>query len=798
MKTHHSSKYSLIAAALLLALSSMAISAFASTEERGSWPLFRGPQAGGPELGDVIPDGDFGLAVEWQRDLGSGYSNISVADDRAVTMFTDGDVDVIAAFDVASGDELWRFELGEKYAGHDGSDDGPLGTPTLADGSVYALGPNGRLVALSLADGSEIWNQTLDETNSTVPFYGYTSAPVVTGQNVVVATGGEGRTLTAYARSNGEKAWSAGDDNVTYQTPILLELNGQEQLVSSTDQWLLGVDPSDGSILWSLQHTEGNQAEGSAHVTPVDGDTFLVKYARNSKLYDAKDGGVEEVWESRAFGNTFAIPVYHDGHFYGFTGNFLTCISAETGEIVWRSRPPGGLGLSMIDGHLAVMEPGGALVLVNPTPNGYEEVTRFAALDAGNYAIPTFAADRFYVRNLTQIAALRIDRSATPQVAEAAPDEDRYVGAFGEWVRKVEALPSGDRQAAVDEKFDDAPGPQVADDGEATFLYRGAQEDVGLAGIADAQGHGLFHIEGTDLFYRTYSLDPAGQYGYALAVDFGPPQADPGNDLTADMGFGPISELRMPGFEASPYIEDPAEGVATGRVDGFPFQSEALENRREIQVYRPAGYGDDPEAKYPLLVVNHGDNQVRAANFQNSLDNLIAGGKVEPLVAVFVPRAAGPEYGGPQADDYNRFLVEELIPHLETHYSLDGRRAIMGPGSAGVQAIYAGYHHPEVFQAAAAQSFYEIAPGVPTLREMIPAATGDKAPDHVVIVYSKNDYDFPNGGQAEKTSQEMIQLMKDAGADVTEVVGHYSPGWGGWRHQHDDILTSIYPAKTEG
>ena len=783
-------KMVLLSTVMLLAISSTAL---ASTE-RDAWPLFRGPEAGGPELTDVLPDGDFGLAVEWQKDLGSGYSNISVMDGTAVTMFTSGEVDVIAAYDVASGDEQWRHEMGEKYAGHDGSTDGPLGTPTLADGTVYALGPHGQVLSLSLSDGSVNWSHTLDESNSTVPFYGYTVAPVVTDDLVIVATGGEGRTLTAYSRSNGEPAWSVGDDSVTYQTPILLELAGKQQLVSSTDRWLHGIDPADGTILWSHQHTEGNQTEGSAHVTQLDADSFLVKYGRNSKLYDAGDDGVEEVWESRAFGNTFAIPIYHEGHFYGFTGNFLTCISAETGEIVWRSRPPGGLGLSMVDDHLAIVAPNGELVLANPSPNGYEEVTRIAALDIGDYAIPVFADGRFYVRNLSQMAAIRIDRDAAPQVVDAANDENRLMGAFGEWAKKVEAMPKAERQAAVDKKFGDAPGPQVHDNGEVTFLYRGAESDVGLVGVGSPQGDGLYRLAGTDLFFRTYELDPKGHFGYGLAVDFGPPQADPGNDQGTDMGFGPISELRMPQFDASEYVDDPGEDVATGRVDGFPFRSEALENNREIQVYRPAGYGTDPEASYPLLVVNHGDNQVRAGNFQNSLDNLIAAEKIEPVVAVFVPRAAGPEYGGAQADNYNRFLVEELIPHLEGHYQLDGRRAIMGPGSAGVQAIYAAFHHPDTFQAAAAQSFYEIAPGVATLREKI---GGGAAPEKVVIVYSTNDYNFP-GGNAEQTSTEMIELMNDADVDVTEVVAHYSPGWGGWRHQHDDILTMIFPPKSDG
>ncbi|MDA8019045.1 MAG: PQQ-binding-like beta-propeller repeat protein [Thermoanaerobaculia bacterium] len=794
MRTQLPSKYLLVVAAA--ALLTWATTASASTEERSTWPLFRGPEAGGPELGDVIPQGDFGFVLEWQRALGSGYSNISVADGKAVTMFTDGDIDVIAAFDAASGSELWRHELGEKYAGHDGSDDGPLGTPTLADGQIYALGPKGQLLSLSLADGSVSWSHTLDESNSTVPHYGYTAAPVVADDLVIVATGGEGRTLTAYSRKSGKQAWTVGDDSVTYQTPILLELAGKEQLVASTDRWLHGIDAATGKVLWRHQHTEGNQTEGSAHTTAVDEDTFLVKYARNSKLYNVKEDGVEEVWESRAFANTFALPVFYEDHFYGFTGNFLTCASLETGEIVWRSRPPGGLGLSMVDDHLAIVNPDGDLVLVKPSPSGYQEVTRIAALDDGDYAIPTYAAGRFYVRNLSQMAALRIDRGAAPQVADLEPDAERLIGAFGAWVKEVESRPEAQRQAAVDEKFGDTPGPQVNESGEVTFLYRGAESDVGIVGVGSPQGDGLFRLRGTDLFFRTYELDPKGQYGYGFAVDFGQAQADPGNPLGADMGFGPISELRMPGFDASAFIEDPADDQPRGRVDGFPFRSEALDNSREIQVYRPAGYGNDPEASYPLLIVNHGDNQLRAGSFQNSLDNLI-GDKMEAVVAVFVPRSAGPEYGGPQADDYNRFLVEELIPHLEAHYRLDGRRAIMGPGSAGVQAVYAAYHHPDTFQSAAAQSFYEIDPGMSKLKQMIGES---EAPGQIVMVYSKNDYDFPNGGQAEQTSKELIQLLRDADANVHELVTHYSPGWGGWRHQHDDVLSLLFPApeKTEG
>lgn len=784
-----------LAMALLPALAG-ASSDMETAQGIDAWPVFRGPVAGGPDPVGVLPDGTFGLVEEWKIPLGSGYSNVSVADGKAVTMFTAGDVDVLAAFDVEDGSEVWRYELGEKYAGHTGSDDGPLGTPTLLDGGVYALGPKGQLVALSLDDGSERWRRTLGKENSTVPFYGYTSSPVVTGELVIVATGGEGHGITAFDRADGEVRWMTGDDSVTYQTPLVAELGGRTQLLAVTDQHLQGVDPESGQILWSLQHTEGEESEDTAHPTPVDDETFLVKYVHSSKLYRLTDGGVEEVWETRAFANTLALPVYHDGHFYGFTGRFLTCADAETGEIVWRSRPPGGQGVSLVDGHLAVVNPDGDLVLAEASPAGYEEVARIATLERGDYPIPSFASGRFFVRNLSEMATIRIDRDAAPKIAETE-EEDRLHGAFGEWVAKVEAMPEEERQTAADAYFAEVETTPIhGEDGLVHFVYRGDAEDVGVSGFQPGnQEDGLFRLEGTDLFFRSYELDPKAQYIYAFTVDYGPPSPDPSNPRTVDMGFRSFSDLLMPEAPSAAHLEEPADDAPRGELDGFPFRSEILDNTREIQVWRPAGYGASDD-RYPVLVVNHGDNVLRGGLMQNTLDNLV-GKTVEPLIAVFVPRVQGPEYGGAQADDFNRFLAEELLPHLDRHYRTDpARRAVAGPASAGVAALYAAFSMPETFPMAAAQSYYEIEPGDEKLKEMIrgEGAELEKVPQKIVVAWSHNDYDIPDGPNAEEATKEILEALDGSAVEVRVIEAHYSPNWGGWRLQDDDVLEALFPA----
>jgi enterochelin esterase-like enzyme/outer membrane protein assembly factor BamB len=725
--------------------------------------------------------------------LGSGYSNVWIEDDTAVTMFAAGEVDVVAAFELATGDELWRYELGETYVGHDGSDDGPIGTPTVSEGTVYALGPSGQLVALGLADGVQKWRRDLDEQNSTVPFYGYTTSPLVIGRQLIVATGGDGHAVTAFDRATGEPRWTSGDDSVSYQTPMLVELGGRQQLLTVTDRFVQGLDPVSGKTLWQLQHTEGEGTEQAAHPTLIDGERFLVKYSRGSRLYRNTDSGVEEVWQSRAFGNTYALPVLIGDHLYGFSGSVLTCASAETGEIVWRSRQLGGLGLSAVGGMLAVASTAGELVLVDPSPEGYREVARIPVFEEGDYAIPSFADGLFVVRNLEQMAAVRVDTSLAPQVAEL-DETDRLRGELGQWLASIEALPETDRQKAVDKRFAEVETtPIFGKDGLVHLLWRGEAEDVGLTGdlVDGGQELGLFHLAGTDLFFRSLELDPKAQYNYYLIVDFGDPGLDPGNPYSVDNGFAVASELRMPDWPASPHLETPAEGSPRGTLDGFPFRSEILDNIREIKVWRPADYGQDSEQRYPLLVVNHGDNLLRGGLMQNTLDNLV-GTRVAPVIAVFVPRLNPAEYGGPAADDYTRFLVEELLPHLDRHYLTDPtRRAIMGPGSAGVAAVFAALAHPDVFQQAAAQSFYPIEPAQDRLPEMI-AESGPK-PDLIYMVWSRHDYELGNGRRADDASRELLGQLRAADVKVIEQISDYSPGWAGWRGQDDDILAAFFP-----
>ncbi|MEO1370638.1 MAG: PQQ-binding-like beta-propeller repeat protein, partial [Acidobacteriota bacterium] len=330
--------------------------------------------------------------------------------------------------------ERWRYRISETYKGTANADDGPLSTPTVDGGVVYGLGSTGDLFALALEDGDERWRLNLvEKVGAVMPRFGFTTAPLVLGDLLVVLTGGgDGRSITAFERETGAVRWSTGDEPVTYQSPLVLTVGGERQLVAVTDHSLLGLAPGSGDVLWRHRHTEGDgRGFGAAQPVPVGEGGVLLVDGDESALFQVEKRGdgytVTEAWRSRALrsqGN-FATPVPHGGYLYGFAGRFLTCVDAATGERVWRSRPPGLGNLVLVDGHLVILARSGEVVVAEATPEGYVEVSRIEALERGYFTRPSFARGTLYVRNLKDISAIGVTRASPTPSAGAERAEAR-------------------------------------------------------------------------------------------------------------------------------------------------------------------------------------------------------------------------------------------------------------------------------------------------------------------------------------------------------------------------------------
>ncbi len=774
----------------------------AQGSEPQDWPRYRGPQQDGSSPGNGVLDRDpMGLAVDWKRPLGSGYSSISVAVGHGVTMFTDGKDDLLVAFDAATGEERWRYRIAEMYEGHSGSDDGPISTPAIAGGAVYGLGPRGQLFAVRLGDGGEVWSRTLGEGDSVAPYYGYATAPVVAGDLLVVETGGpEGHSISAFDRQSGEPRWSVGDDPVNYQSPAVIELAGRTQVVAINDKMLHGIAPESGEILW--QHEHGTDAvEAFTQPLALGDDRLLVNSLSEAAAFEVQAAGdgfeIAELWRANVFQRSYAIPVLHGGHLYGFNSRFLTAVDAATGEVAWKSRPPGGQGLILVDGQLVILSPGGEVVVAEASPAGYRERARLAVFDDGGLTPASFAGGRIFVRNLEEMAAIRVT-DAPVAVAEGLERELR--GAFGEMVRRAEAAGETERRGLVDEYLSPHQTmPIVEGDDLVHFVYRGEVDDIALAGnfLPFREEVPMDRIAGTDVYFKSFTLDPEAVWEYRYNVNFGDLVADPANPHPIGSIVGPSSELRMPRFKVPAHLGEP-EGER-GRLDSFQLRSEIRGNERRIRLYLPPGYEASGDARYPLLVMPHRDSALDDGRIDQALDQLIAGGKVAPLLAVFIERQRD-EYRAPgAAAQYVRMLTEELIPLIDRHYRTAAdpdSRALLGAATGGSVAIYAALKANGFFGQAAAQSAIVRQPFTDELPALI--AAEDQRPLRFRLEIRRHDLVVEGASiDAAAESRQLAADLGEAGYDVEvrELAGAW--GWSSWRAELDDVLRFLFPPAEE-
>lgn len=777
------------------------------------WPHLRGARQDGRAVGEAGLPEQIGLELDWRVRLGSGYSGIAVGGERSVTAFAEGDQDFVAAFELATGKELWRRPLNPITKGHDGSDDGPLSTPTILNDHVFMLGADGRLLALALEDGSVAWSKDLPkEFGSVRPAYGFSTSPAAVQGKLAVLTGGpEERALSALDPATGEVLWSVGSAAVSDQMPIAMTLGGREQIVAVSGHSVAGYSPEDGSLLWSHEFDE-NAWTGSSTPTPAGENRLMIFVSGEGTVISVEpdESGelrARELYRTKALGNSYALPVYREGHLYGFRGQILSCVDAETGERVWRSRPPGGRGLILVEDKLVVFGAGGNVVIADASPEGYRERARIEALDASAYTWPAYAGGRILVRNLEEMAAVRLT-AASPtaaepvavaeQPAEAAPEPDE--GAFAAWVARVEALETPDeRAAAVDEYLARHSRSPIVDGDRAMFVYRGDVEDLALQGtmLETTAPVPMERLAGTDFFYRSVAVEPAMRYEYLLVKDYEERIADPRNPVSVPARWGPErSQFTTDGYETAEHLSEPAAGgeqVAAGRLEEL--EIETAVGKRELRVYLPPGY-DDGEERYPLLVVYDGMDWIEKGLMVNTLDRLI-GDSVRPVVVAFLGRVGQwwLEAGGSQTAEYVEALAKEIVPHLAETYRLSrepGSHAAMGALGYGVTALYAALEHPEIFGMAALQSPQVGLGSDDAVRELL---AGDSAAKiRVYLDWNRNEPKDPDSGfDLHDQSIGLAEVLMFHGIDFAGGEARDSFGWASWRSRTDRILEAFFP-----
>ena len=790
-------------AGLLLAGSALILATadrLPAAEASNTWLSLRGPSHDGTVRDARLFDGEIEeLTVTWKRELGAGYPVVVVDGERLVAVFQSGESDVIAAFDAESGGELWRHEIGPAWAGHTGSHDGPIATPALADGRVFALGPRGHFVAVDATDGSLLWTTHLvDDLGVEAPFYGFASSPLVAAEVVVVQIGGgEGKGIAGFDVASGELLWSAGNDSVAYQSPILTTLGGRTQVVAAGHSHVMGLDASSGTALWSYEHGGDERDMGGNTIVPVpagENRILLLHQHPESVMLEIQtdsDGSwqVSELWKSRAIKSTYVLPVYHDGYLYGMNNKIFTCVDAATGETVWRAREPGDGFPTLVGDHLVIMSKPGTLRVAEASPEGYRELASLELFDEISWTAPAYSGGHLYVRSMGSLA--RIDTAATADAGAAQAALATGSASFDRFLADLEQAENKD--SLIDAYLAaNSPLPVIEHSGVVIFLYRGEARDVGIVGdmIGFRREDPMSRVPGTDLFYYSTRLEPDAAVHYGFLVDYGEPAADPLNPRGGEGLFGEISFFEMPARQAASFTQE-AETARRGTLEEVSWESESHEGKtRQAQVYLPAGYDPAGERPYPTLYVHEGQEALDKGDLKNALDQVI-GETVIPLIAIFVVPDPEKEHGELRDPAYTKMVLDELVPLIDERYrTIDEpmARATAGFAGGGDFSLSLAFKAPD--------KFARVGAVWPTL-----FAFGAEPPisaEHPLVLYQKwGTYHIRSPHEnfdSAVANREMFQTLRDlgyrpAGGEVPEGFG-----WACFRGYVGEMLTALFPA----
>ena len=272
--------------------------------------------------------------------------------------------------------------------------------PALAGDRVVTLSSRCGLRAHDVASGRVLWQVDLKARFGTAVPPGCGPAPFVDGGRLILQTGGKPeQRLVALDLGSGEVVWaSAGAERPSRSSPVAAEIAGVRQLLlRHADKMVNGISGiriSDGAVLWSATLPPGFVLDSPL---ALPGDRILLTTVNDARLLRVTREGdawrAETVWDSKELQAGVSPPVFHDGRLYGFEGEFLTCIDAETGRGAWKEKLYPA-SLMLVDGHLVTLsQSAGLLRVVQASAAGYREKARLQIFTPGAQGVapPSYA-----------------------------------------------------------------------------------------------------------------------------------------------------------------------------------------------------------------------------------------------------------------------------------------------------------------------------------------------------------------------------------------------------------------------
>jgi outer membrane protein assembly factor BamB len=353
------------------------------------------------------------LTMRWKVEVGEGYATPIIVGNRVYTHTRQGANEVMSALDSASGKLVWQTNYAAPYKMNPATKNhgqGPKSTPLFLNGKLYTLGISGIVSAFDAGSGKLLWQKPAPPVD---PMYGTATSPIAELGLVIVHVGGHNQgALTAFDANTGVVKWSWTGDGPAYASPIVVELAGVRQIVSVTQENVVGLLPASGELLWKRPYASKFSANS---VSPIlYGDTIIV--SEQEKGISAfrvtrknNQWSTENVWESRDVSMGLSNGVLVRDTLFGLSirnrGQYFA-VDAKSGKVLWlgEGREAENTAVVKAGDLLFLLNDDGELVVAKSSPGGIEPLKRYTVAESATWAQPSISGNRIFVKDVSTVA----------------------------------------------------------------------------------------------------------------------------------------------------------------------------------------------------------------------------------------------------------------------------------------------------------------------------------------------------------------------------------------------------------
>lgn len=400
-----------IAIAVVLGIAATAAAQSAPTD----YPQWRGRTRDGSASGFTPPKAwPENLTRRWKVEVGEGYSTPLVIGTRIYTLTRRDANEVVMALDTGSGKVLWQTSYPAPHtimSGAKNHGQGPKSTPLFYDNKLFTLGITGIASCVNAADGKLLWQKP----GPSVPtLYANSSmSPIANGSTVIFHMGGhEGGALTAFDARTGDVKWAWNGDGPAYASPIIATLAGTPQVITQTQNFMVGVSAETGELLW--QRPFANKFSNNA-ISPIVLDDMVIMsgYERGVTAFapTKRDGKwtTEVRWDTQEVSMFMSNPVLVGTTLYGLSqkasGQFFA-IDAKTGKVLWLgpAREATNTSVSKAGDVLFLLNDDAELVVARTDPSKLDVIRRYTVADSVTWAQPVVSGSRLFIKDSSSLA----------------------------------------------------------------------------------------------------------------------------------------------------------------------------------------------------------------------------------------------------------------------------------------------------------------------------------------------------------------------------------------------------------